>query len=76
MNEEFENLYELGLVLISKLSWYTEEARDKAYALVREAQDAIAKKPAAAKKTATKPVTQIEVEETKHGKEVKVRKDA
>ena len=41
MNEEFSNLYELGLVMISKVSWYTEEARDKAYRLIREAQKVV-----------------------------------
>ncbi len=51
MNEQFDNLHELGLVLISKVSWYTEEAREKAYALVREAQAAVTKKPVTPKKT-------------------------
>ena len=56
MNEQFENLHELALVIISKVSWYTEEARDKAFALVREAQAAVTKKPATPKKmTAPQP---------------------
>jgi len=55
MNEQFENLHELALVIISKLSWYTEEARDKAFALVRDAQAAVTKKPVAPKKTTPPP---------------------
>jgi hypothetical protein len=74
MNEEFTNLYELGLVLISKVSWYTEEARVKAFALVREAQAALTKKPATPKKMAA-PLPD-NVEETPTGKVVKARKDA
>lgn len=76
MNEEFSNLYELGLVLIGKVSWYTEEARDKAYSLIREAQAAVTKKPSPAKKMAAKPSEQFDVEETPTGKVVKARKDA
>jgi hypothetical protein len=55
MNEEFCNLYELGLVMISKVSWYTEEAREKAYAMIREAQAAVTKKTTPAKKMAAPP---------------------
>jgi len=76
MNEEFCNLYELGLVMISKVSWYTEDARDKAYAMIREAQAAVTKKTAPAKKMAAQPSEQYDVEETPTGKVVKARKDA
>ena len=74
MNEQFENLYELGLVMVSKLSWYTEEAREKAYGLIREAQAAVTKKSATPKKMTT-PLPE-NVEETPTGKIVKPRKDA
>jgi hypothetical protein len=74
MNEQFENLYELALVMVSKLSWYTEEAREKAYTLIREAQAAVTKKPVTPKKMTT-PLPDG-VEETPTGKVVKPRKDA